>query len=66
MISEQKAADIAKEFVSKAMTQTRQMIAKMANEMASDMERKGVVVDGPTALRAFAATVDKVEGEQTQ
>lgn len=65
-ISKAQAAEIAKDGVSKTMRQTRELIAKIANDMAADMERKGVVIDGPSALRAFAATVAPKNGESEQ
>lgn len=65
-ISKKEAAEIAKNGVSATMRQTRELIAKIANDMAADMERKGVVIDGPSALRAFAATVSPKKGASEQ
>lgn len=44
--------------VSVTMRETRQTAAKLANQMADDMEKRGLEsVSGPDALRAFAAAL---------
>lgn len=58
-ISKKAAAEIAKNGVSKALREARLTAARLADQMATEMERNGDDVSGPDALRAFSAALVK-------